>query len=55
MKVQAYVSYRGRCEETLEFYKKSMDAEVTGLMRCKESPDAARKPPPGFEEKVLGE
>ena len=53
MKVQAYISFHGRCEEALEFYKKSMGAEVTGLMRWKESPDAAMKPPPGFEEKVM--
>ena len=53
MKVQAYVSFDGRCEEALEFYKKSIGAEVTGLMRWKESPDAAMKGPPGFEEKVM--
>ena len=53
MKVQAYISYRGRCEEALEFYKKAVGAEVTGLMRWKENPDAAMKPPPGFEEKVM--
>ena len=32
MKVQAYISYRGRCEEALEFYKNSIGAEVTGLI-----------------------
>ena len=53
MKVQAYVSFDGRCEEALEFYKKSIGAEVTSLMRWKESPDAALKPPPGFEEKIM--
>lgn len=53
MKVQALISYRGRCEEALEFYKKSVGAEVTALMRWKESPDAAMKPPPGFEEKIM--
>ncbi len=53
MKVQAYISFRGRCEEALEFYTTSIGAEVTGLMRWKESPDAAMKPPPGFEEKVM--
>ena len=53
MKVQAYVSFSGRCEEALEFYKKSIGAEVTGLMRWKESPDAGMKPPPGYEEKVM--
>ena len=53
MKVQAYVTFGGRCEEALEFYKKSIGAEVTGLMRWKECPDAAMKPPPGYEEKIM--
>ena len=53
MNVQAYVTFGGRCEEALEFYKKSVGAEVTALMRWKESPDAAMKPPPGYEEKIM--
>ena len=53
MKVQAYITFAGRCEEALEFYKKSIGAEVTGLMRWKECPDAGMKPPPGFEEKIM--
>ena len=53
MKIQAYLSYGGRCEEALEFYKKTVGAEVTSLMRWKESPDAAMKPPPGYDEKVM--
>ena len=53
MKVQAYLSFGGRCEEALEFYKKSIGAEVSGLMRWKESPDAEMKPPPGYEEKIM--
>jgi len=53
MKVQAYVTFGGRCEEALEFYKKSIGAEVTGLLHWKESPDAAMKSPPGFEEKIM--
>ena len=53
MKVQAYISYRGRCEEALDFYKNTIGAEVTGLMRWKDSPDAAMKRPPGFDEKVM--
>ena len=53
MNVQAYISYRGRCEEALEFYTKSIGAEVTDLMRWKESPDQAMKAPPGFDEKVM--
>ena len=53
MKVQAYVTFAGRCEEALAFYKKSVGAEVTGLMRWKDNPDAGMKPPPGFEEKIM--
>ena len=53
MKIQAYLSFGGRCEEALEFYKKSIGAEVTSLLRWKESPDAAMQAPPGYEEKVM--
>ena len=53
MKVQAYISFGGRCEEALEFYKKTLGAQVTGLMRWKESQDKAMLGPPGYEEKVM--
>ena len=53
MKVQAYITFCGRCEEALAFYKKRIGAEVTGLMRWKESPDKNMKGPPGWEEKVM--
>ena len=53
MKVQAYITFGGRCEEALEFYKTCMGAQVNGLMRWKESPDAAMKGPPGYGEKVM--
>lgn len=53
MKVQAYITFGGRCEEALEFYKKSIGAEVTSLMRWKESQDKDMKSPPGYEEKIM--
>ena len=53
MKVQAYITFGGRCAEALEFYKKSLAAEITGLMRWKESQDKDMKGPPGYEEKVM--
>ena len=53
MKVQAYITFGGRCEEALEFYKKSIGAEITSLMRWKESPDNDMKGPPGYEEKIM--
>jgi PhnB protein len=53
MKVQAYLDFGDRCEEALEFYKKSVGAKVTMMMRMKESPDPAMKAPPGREEKIM--
>ena len=44
MQVHPYLFFDGRCEEAIEFYKKALDAEVTGLMRFKESPDPATIP-----------
>jgi uncharacterized glyoxalase superfamily protein PhnB len=42
MLVQPYLSFDGRCEEAIEFYRKALGAETTMLMRFKESPE----PPP---------
>lgn len=39
MHVRSYLSFEGRCEEALEFYKKALGAEVKALMRYKENPD----------------
>jgi PhnB protein len=39
MKVEPYLFFDGRCEEALDFYRKALRAEVTSLMRFKESPD----------------
>ena len=55
MLVQPYLFFEGRCEEALNFYKSAVGAEVTMLMRYKESPDAPPpdKVPPGSENKVM--
>lgn len=53
MDIQAYITFDGRCEEALEFYNATIGAEVTGLLRWKDSPDPAMKPPPGFEDKIM--
>jgi PhnB protein len=39
MKVEPYLSFEGRCEEAIEFYKKSLAAKVNTLMRFKEAPE----------------
>jgi PhnB protein len=53
--ITPYLFFGGRCEEALEFYRKSLGAEVEMLMRYDESPEP---PPPGmlaagFERKIM--
>ena len=55
MQIQPYLFFDGRAEEAAEFYRAKLGAEVTMLMRNKDSPD---KPPPGMlppnsENKVM--
>ena len=38
MQVQPYLFFDGRCEEAVEFYRNVLGAEVTMLMRFKDSP-----------------
>jgi PhnB protein len=52
MQVQTYLSFDGRADEAIEFYKKTLGAKVTMLMRWKESPDKAMCMP-GAENKVM--
>jgi len=52
MQVQPYVFFDGRCEEAVEFYRGALGAEVTMLMRYKDSPDPAMVQP-GAENKVM--
>jgi PhnB protein len=52
MQVQPYLFYEGRCEEALAFYRGALGAEVTMLMRFKESPDPGMVAP-GTGEKVM--
>ncbi|HEV8541319.1 MAG TPA: VOC family protein [Verrucomicrobiae bacterium] len=53
--VEPYLFFGGRCEEALEFYKKALGANVSFMMRYKDSPEATPpgKLPPGFENKVM--
>jgi PhnB protein len=55
MQVQPYLFFDGRCEEAIEFYRKALGAEVTMLMRFKDSPEppAPSMCPPGSENKVM--
>ena len=55
MQVQPYLNFDGRCEEAVEFYRRALGAEVTGLIRFKDSPEphAPGMVPPGAENKVM--
>jgi PhnB protein len=37
MQVQPYLTFNGRCEEAVEFYRKALGAEVEALMRFENS------------------
>jgi PhnB protein len=52
MNIQPYLSFEGRCDEAIEFYKKAIGAKVDMLMRFKEAPDQSMVSP-GSGEKVM--
>jgi PhnB protein len=53
--VQPYLFFNGRCEEAIEFYHKALGAEVTRLLRFKDSPEPHQPGlvPPGSDNKVM--
>lgn len=55
MLVQAYLSFDGRCEEAIDFYRVALDAEVTMLLRFKDNPEPEKTGgvTPGAEDKVM--
>jgi PhnB protein len=52
MNVQPYLFFDGVCEQALEFYKRTVGAKVTMMMRNKESPDQ-KMCTPGNENKIM--
>ena len=55
MRVEPYLFFNGRAEEAIEFYKRAVGAQITVLMRYKESPESPPPGmlPPGSENKVM--
>lgn len=56
MQIKTYLDFNGRCEDAIEFYKKTMGAQVTMIMRFKEAPEAGEGcagVPPSSENKVM--
>ncbi|HUD60829.1 MAG TPA: VOC family protein, partial [Acetobacteraceae bacterium] len=52
MQIQPYLFFDGRCEEAIDFYSRTLGAEVTMLMRFKESPDQSMVTPES-KDKVM--
>ena len=50
MHVQSYLFFDGRCEEALDFYKKTLGATVDMLMRFKDAPDQSMVTPESREK-----
>ena len=55
MQIQPYLFFDGRCEEAIEFYRSALGAEVTMLMRFKDSPIPQDQSmvPPAAGDKVM--
>jgi PhnB protein len=54
-KIETYLSFEGRCEEAIEFYRRTLGAEVLMMMRFKDSPEPAQPgcQTPGSENKIM--
>ena len=52
MQIQPYLSFEGRADEAIEFYKKAIGAKVDMLMRFKEAPDQSMGTPEN-KDKVM--
>jgi PhnB protein len=52
MSVTPYLFLDGRCEEAIEFYKKALGADVSMMMRFKDSPEK-NMCAPGNENKIM--
>lgn len=55
MQVHSYLFFEGRCEEAIEFYKKTLGAKPGMLMRYGDSPESCPEGmlPPGSENKIM--
>lgn len=55
MQIQPYLFFDGRCEEAIDFYRSALGAEMTMLMRFKESPEPNNQcmVPPDAGDKVM--
>jgi PhnB protein len=53
MQLQPYLFFDGRCEEAVEFYRRTLGAEVEMMMRFKDSPEPPPNATPENADKVM--
>ena len=55
MQIQPYLFFEGRCEEAIEFYRKTLGATVEAMIRYGEHPGAEAQGmvPPGSQAKIM--
>jgi PhnB protein len=55
MHIQPYLYFNGCCEEAVEFYRRTLGAQVEMMMRIKDSPEPPPPGavPPGSENKIM--
>ena len=53
MQVQPYLFFDGRCEEAVEFYRRTLGAEVEMMMRFKDNPEPPENADRGNGDKVM--
>lgn len=54
MPIEPYLFFNGRCDDAIEFYRRTLGAEATFLMRYRDNPEGNDGSlPAGFEDKVM--
>jgi len=53
MQLQPYLFFDGRCEEAVEFYRRTLGAEIEMMMRFKDSPEPPPNATPDNADKVM--
>lgn len=53
MKIEPYLFFDGRCEEAIAFYQRALGAQVTMLLRFRDSPEPPQGGMQGNENKVM--
>ena len=55
MQVLSYLTFEGRCEEALAFYRKAIGAEIDMMMRFKDAPETPSEGcvTPGSDDKIM--